>query len=445
MLLGFISLLLTVFQGFISDICMPKHLASFMLPCKKKNDSQEGNNHNKYTYQPLWSKRRLLAEGVHHCEQKGKAQLVSLEGLHQLHIFIFVLAVVYVIFCAATMILGGLKVRRWKHWEDALLREISKSQTESNRMMQIHARHRREFFKKRRGYSTVLGVTMSFFKQFYGSVRKSDYIALRHGFIMTHSPGNLSYDFHKYMLRTLEYDFKKVVGISWYLWVFVVLFLLLNLEGWHAYFWLSFLPLTLLLIVGTKLEHIIVCLADEIEEKEKENMQFQNKAEGTSEKGRWVQPSDKHFWFGRPSIFLYLIHFILFQNSFETAFFLWVLFTYGVHSCILDRVGFIVPRLVVGVIVQVLCSYSTLPLYTIVTQMGSMFKQGIFDPKIHEFLQSWAKDASSGRGLFSSNRIEMQNMSPELREIISAAEETTTSVEGLTGASVQLEIGSLYA
>lgn len=70
MLLGFISLLLTVFQGFISDICMPKHLASFMLPCKKKNDSQEGNNHNKYTYQPLWSKRRLLAEGVHHCEQK---------------------------------------------------------------------------------------------------------------------------------------------------------------------------------------------------------------------------------------------------------------------------------------------------------------------------------------------------------------------------------------
>lgn len=77
--------------------------------------------------------------------------------------------------------------------------------------------------------------------------------------------------------------------------------------------------------------------------------------------------------------------------------------------------------------------------------MGSMFKQGIFDPKIHEFLQSWAKDASSGRGLFSSNRIEMQNMSPELREIISAAEETTTSVEGLTGASVQLEIGSLYA
>lgn len=235
------------------------------------------------------------------------------------------------------------------------------------------------------------------------------------------------------MLRTLEYDFKKVVGISWYLWLFVVLFLLLNLEGWHAYFWLSFLPLILLLIVGTKLEHIIVCLADEIEEKEKNNEQVQNKPLGMGEKEHWVQPSDKHFWFGRPSIFLYLIHFILFQNSFEIAFFLWVLFTYGIHSCILDKVGFIIPRLVIGVIVQVLCSYSTLPLYTIVTQMGSMFKQGIFNPQVHELLDSWARDGrASSEGLFSSNRIEMQNLAPEQREIISAAEETNACVEGFT-------------
>lgn len=77
--------------------------------------------------------------------------------------------------------------------------------------------------------------------------------------------------------------------------------------------------------MGTKLEHIIICLADEIEEKEKEQEHVQNKPEDTVEKAPWVKPSDKHFWFGRPGIFLYMIHFILFQNSFEFAFFLWVL------------------------------------------------------------------------------------------------------------------------
>ncbi|KAJ0792361.1 hypothetical protein HanOQP8_Chr01g0017211 [Helianthus annuus] len=73
----------------------------------------------------------------------------------------------------------------------------------------------------------------SFFKQFYGSVTKSDYVALRLGFIMTHCKANPKFNFHKYMIRALEDDFKKVVGIrqGWYLWLFVVVFLLMNVNG----------------------------------------------------------------------------------------------------------------------------------------------------------------------------------------------------------------------
>ena len=70
------------------------------------------------------------------------------------------------------------------------------------------------------------------------------------------------------MMRALEDDFKQVVGISWYLWIFVVIFLLLNVNGnssnklnekkfflmfyieamflyiagWHTYFWIAFIP-----------------------------------------------------------------------------------------------------------------------------------------------------------------------------------------------------------
>ena len=45
---------------------------------------------------------------------QGKLPLLSLEALHQLHIFIFVLAVVHVIFCATIVLLGRAKVLHLK-------------------------------------------------------------------------------------------------------------------------------------------------------------------------------------------------------------------------------------------------------------------------------------------------------------------------------------------
>ena len=70
----------------------------------------------------------------------------------------------------------------------------------------------------------------------------------------------------------------------------------------------------LLLAVGTKLEHIIAELVHDVAKKH------------TAIDGDViVKPSDRHFWFGKPRIILYLIHFILFQNSFEIAFFFWIL------------------------------------------------------------------------------------------------------------------------
>ncbi|KAK2995037.1 hypothetical protein RJ640_024480 [Escallonia rubra] len=53
----------------------------------------------------------------------------------------------------------------------------------------------------------------SFFKQFYGSTTKTDYVALRLGFITMHCRGDPKFNFHKYMICALEDDFKKVVGI----------------------------------------------------------------------------------------------------------------------------------------------------------------------------------------------------------------------------------------
>nr|GMD40714.1 MLO-like protein 13 [Ipomoea batatas] len=38
-----------------------------------------------------------------------------------------------------------------------------------------------------------------------------------------------------------------------------------------------------------------------------------------------IRPSDELFWFKSPKLVLYIIHFILFQNSFEIAFFVWIM------------------------------------------------------------------------------------------------------------------------
>ncbi|XVF23323.1 hypothetical protein REPUB_Repub13aG0027800 [Reevesia pubescens] len=329
MLLGFISLLLTVSQGLVSKICIPPNVVSSMFPCKRYS---EGKTHEEYSPQAINNRRRLFStdSSSEHC-------------LHE--------------------------IRQWKHWEEW----ISKHRNEASD-------HRRSFFAHAQGHwrkAAVVSWIISFFKQFYGSVTKSDYIALRQGFIIAHCPGNPEYDFHKYMMRTLEMDFKKVVGISWYLWLFVVVFLLLNVKGWHTYFWLSFLPVVLLLLVGTKLEHIIIRLAQDVNEMEEQ---------GDAAR---VKPSDEHFWFSKPGIVLHLIHFILFQNAFEIAFFFWILCTYGFNSCIMEKVGYIIPRLIMGVIVQVLCSYITLPLYALVTQMGSKFKESFFTESQRSYLDKW--------------------------------------------------------
>ncbi|CDP17759.1 unnamed protein product [Coffea canephora] len=309
MLLGFISLLLTVFQGPISRICIPPHAANIMLPCKLKTEASSGGSEH---LDIIKHGRRLLAEDVslETCARQGKLPLLSLEALHQLHIFIFVLAVVHVIFCATIVLLGRAKIKQWKPWENSIRSEM---QQPHDRAYEIFV-HR--IFEERAGRHwekfTVVSWMVSFFRQFHGSVTKSDYIVLREGFIRAHCPSMPNFDFHTYMMRTLEQDFKKIVGIRWYLWVFVLVFLLMDLAGMSNSSLLLYLIL-LLLLVGAKFEHIITELAKGVAE------QRNGEAEAPP-----VKPSDELFWFHSPALFLYLIHFILFQNSFGIAFLFWV-------------------------------------------------------------------------------------------------------------------------
>ncbi|KAL0341418.1 UNVERIFIED_CONTAM: MLO-like protein 1 [Sesamum radiatum] len=305
-----------------------------------------------------------------YCDAKGKAPLLSQKALHDLHIFIFVLALSHVVFSALTILFGRLRIRQWRHWEDSIQKKLNHGDDDPEEGMVTHVQHHAYFSKFSSGIGRLplFGWLISILKQFYGPVEKLEYRTLRRGFIRTHCRGNPKFNFYKYMIRALEYDFKKVVGISWYLWIFVVLFLLLNVY------------------VGAKLEHIMRQLAEEVSQKHTAVI-------GEPE----VQPSDHHFWFHRPRIVLVLIHVVLFQNAFEIAVFFWMLSTFGFDSCIMGQVRFIIPRLVIGVIVQLLCSYSTLPLYAIVARMGSSYNMAIFEDHIQAGLVGWAQKVKKNK------------------------------------------------
>uniref|UniRef100_N1QTY7 MLO-like protein n=1 Tax=Aegilops tauschii TaxID=37682 RepID=N1QTY7_AEGTA len=405
MVLGFISLLLVFGQSYIIKICISEAAADTMLPCRLKkatveveiakdgghgapaeeHGAKQPEEHfslgtNPFTATSFSVPHRMLSEATsfsvphrmlseatsfsvpHRMLSEanmnikcppGKVSLISINALHQLHIFIFFLAVFHVCYSATTMALGRAK--------------------------------------------------SNFFRQFFRSVRRADYCALRHSFVNVHLAPGSKFDFQKYIKRSLEDDFKVIVGISPILWASALIFLLVNINGMHTMLWISIMPLVILnlnlefwtggwfdgmwmvvarvqiiLSVGTKLQGIICRMAIDITERH-----------AVIQGIPLVQVSDSYFWFSRPTFVLFLSHFTLFQNAFQIIYFLWILYEYGMDSCFNDSKKLVVARLCLGAVVQVLCSYVTLPLYALVSQMGSTMKQSIFDDQTSKALKSW--------------------------------------------------------
>ncbi|XP_059427842.1 MLO-like protein 3 [Corylus avellana] len=401
MLLGFMSLILAVTQERISKICISAKAAYTMLPCRKQETShaiQSIIRSLKSIDTLLWEPRRRLDDdvegtttaegaGADSCAAEGKVGLVSQDGIHQLHIFIFALAVMQIVYYVLTVALGRAKMRRWEAWEKETQTTEYQVANDPNRF-----RFTRQTTFGRRHLSSFTETTFHlwikcFFRQFFHSVAKVDYLTLRHGFISAHmSANNVNFNFQKYIQRSLEEDFKAVVGISPIMWFLVVILLLLDVYGWHIFLWVSYIPLLVVLVLGAKLEVIVARMALQIKDES-------NVIRGTP----LVTPSDSLFWFRHPGFVLTLLHYTLFVNAFELAFFFWVTVQFGFNSCYHENTWTIVTRIVLAVVVQVLCSYITLPLYALVTQMGSNLKGKVLDDQMANIIKQWHSDVRERR------------------------------------------------
>ncbi|CAH2035483.1 unnamed protein product [Thlaspi arvense] len=361
MVLGFISLLLTFGQNFIASICVPSRYGHAMSFCGPYDGPSDGDDKKfKKAAHEMHLQRRYLADAAPVNCKIGYVPLISLNALHQVHIFIFFLAVFHVIYSAITMMLGRAKIRGWKVWEQEVIHE----QEMLNDPSRFRLTHETSFVREHVNHwasNKFSFYIMCFFRQILRSVRKSDYLTMRHGFISSAQIPEL--------------------------WAFVMLFLLFDVHGWYITAVITMVPPLLTLAIGTKLQAIISYMALEIQERH-----------AVIQGMPLVNVSDQHFWFGKPALILHMIHFVLFQNAFEITYFFWIWYEFGLRSCFHHHFGLIIIRVCLGVGVQFLCSYITLPLYALVTQashkcMGSTMKRSVFDEQTSKALEQWHKKA----------------------------------------------------
>ncbi|ERN17125.1 hypothetical protein AMTR_s00044p00117330 [Amborella trichopoda] len=204
--------------------------------------------------------------------------------------------------------------------------------------------------------------------------------------------------------------------------------MLLNVNGWHTLIWVSLLPVVIILAIGTKLQAIMAKMALEIQEK--------NEIVGGMPQ---VQPNDSHFWFGRPRLVLFLIHFSVFQNAFQIVYFFWIWYEFGLDSCFLEKFWIIVARVILGVGVQLLCSYIALPLYALVTQMGSHMKKSIFDEQTAKALKKWRQTAKKKKEKSKTSGSEVVSPASSAPHLLHRLKTTGHSAHGAPSGSYSLE------
>ncbi|WCJ18378.1 Seven transmembrane MLO family protein [Euphorbia peplus] len=389
MLLGLISLLLAQWARWISEICVNSSLFSSKFYLCSEEDygitqhvvffAASSFHSNTSSSSDIPPKGITTSPTSHECGE-GREPFVSLEGLEQLHRFLFVLGITHVLYSCLTVGLAMTKIYSWRKWENqlSLVPPDASLQAKKSKVMRRQSTFVFHHASHPWSQSRTLNWMLCFLRQFKSSIKKSDYLALRLGFITKHKLPH-SYNFHRYMVRSMEDEFHGILGISWPLWGYAILCIFINIHGLNIYFWLSFIPAIVVMLVGTKLEHVVSTLALEV-----------GGQTGPSV-GSQVKPRDDLFWFGKPQILLRLIQFIIFQNAFEMATFIWSLWGLKQRSCFMKNHIMITFRLASGVIVQFWCSYSTVPLNVIVTQMGSRWKKALVSESVRESLHGWCK------------------------------------------------------
>ncbi|KAM0940533.1 hypothetical protein DsansV1_C18g0151261 [Dioscorea sansibarensis] len=206
MLLGLISLMLSQTARWISEICVPSSLfSSRFYICSEGDftvdDVLGGGDQTPLNHSTLvgWK----LQVSSHQCGP-DREPFVSFEGLEQLHIFLFILGITHVLYSCITVALSMIKIYSWRKWEDQVYPSPNDNlQARRSKMMKRQSTFVFHHASHPWSKSRILIWMLCFIRQFKGSITKSDYMALRSGFITVSESINLVCFFSSWISMTV--------------------------------------------------------------------------------------------------------------------------------------------------------------------------------------------------------------------------------------------------
>eukprot|EP01025_Chloroclados_australasicus_P005895 TRINITY_DN118_c0_g1_i6.p1 TRINITY_DN118_c0_g1~~TRINITY_DN118_c0_g1_i6.p1 ORF type:complete len:662 (-),score=61.27 TRINITY_DN118_c0_g1_i6:819-2804(-) len=243
--LGLITLLLITLQDQLVKICVPGGDDDYGKYGSYDKYSSSSGYPTSPEYSPSLGNRKLLAgTGSTFKCASGKEPLWSITVLHEIHILIFIIAVVHLVQAAGSMIIAELRVRRWKKYEDM----------SNHDMVPL----KRKGAIKAKGRLITLWA-QSFFMQFIDSVDRPIYLAIRRLFIEKMELDD-NFNFHTFVIDSMEEDFAKLVEFQWVMWLIAAIYILIPWQAWSV-IWLPCVFLLAMLIVGAKLQSVAIQLA----------------------------------------------------------------------------------------------------------------------------------------------------------------------------------------
>eukprot|EP01023_Acetabularia_acetabulum_P017880 TRINITY_DN1899_c1_g1_i1.p1 TRINITY_DN1899_c1_g1~~TRINITY_DN1899_c1_g1_i1.p1 ORF type:complete len:642 (-),score=69.84 TRINITY_DN1899_c1_g1_i1:3023-4948(-) len=222
--LGLITLLLLVFQDQIVKMCI------------------DGNSSKDDYYGS--KDRKLLAGGDYYECPKGQESFWSITALHEIHILIFLIAIVHLVQASLSMVLASLRVKKWKKYEDRVQHDM------------IPLKKKRAI--KTKGSWAGLWI-YSFFTQFSDSVDGPVYLAIRRFFLEKMELDD-DFNFFNYVVDSMEEDFARLVEFQWVMWIIAAIWILIPWQG-YVIIWLPCVFFIVMLIVGAKLQSVAISLA----------------------------------------------------------------------------------------------------------------------------------------------------------------------------------------
>ncbi|KAK9165147.1 hypothetical protein Scep_000338 [Stephania cephalantha] len=235
MLFGLLSLLMGHWTIWVSKICIKSSvLSSRFYPCTVEGYNKllvpleetliASFDESNYS---VFEQDKTVRHG--HCPE-GSEPFASYESLEQLHRLLFVLGIVHICYNFATAALAMLKIQSWSTWESQAKSMVANLQGPNPKSLGRLSTFIFHQTSHPWSQNKVLVWMLCFSRQFWSSINRADYMALRLGFITNHEL-HLSYDFHSYMLRSMEEEFRGIVGISIPLWIYAILCIFLNFHG----------------------------------------------------------------------------------------------------------------------------------------------------------------------------------------------------------------------